>query len=252
MPNRRSHPIVSLIITLFFCTLFIGLGCWQLQRASEQQQHTRILEQGARQGVLPIDAVIHLAKLDDYPVQATGHFDNAHSILLDNRIYQDQAGYDVITPFQTETGLWLLVNRGWLPRGPDRTHLPSIPSISGNVEVTGRTHLPEHNIFLPEPHAQKAPLWPLRLAEVDVAMISHQLDHKFLPVTLRLDKLEPTQQNADLPQDWQRPIRFTPARHRFYALQWFAFAGIAFGLYFTLTLRGRNAQDKTQETSTPP
>ncbi|MGN2261427.1 SURF1 family cytochrome oxidase biogenesis protein, partial [Pseudomonas aeruginosa] len=44
-----------------------------------------------------------------------GRFDERHTLLLDNRLRNGQAGVEVLQPFYDQaSGLWLLVNRGWV------------------------------------------------------------------------------------------------------------------------------------------
>lgn len=238
--HNTSHPLVSLALTLFFCALFVALGYWQLQRAASQETHAAILLERAHQGALSVVQLARLTNMDDMPLRARGHFDNAHSLLLDNRVLNGRAGYELLTPFITDTGTALLVNRGWLPRGANRNILPTIPPISGEVQVSGLTHKPGHNIFLPLPDKTAPAHWPVLLTELDTTIISQWLGQPLLPVVLRLD---PTIHfNAPpLPRHWQAPVRLTPARHRAYAVQWFLFAAIALGIYLTLTWRRRKA-----------
>ena len=236
----RFHPAVRLGLTLFFCALFVTLGGWQLQRAATQEAHTAILLERAHQGALSVEQLAQLDKMDDFPLHATGHFDNPHSLLLDNRVLDGRAGYELLTPFITDTGTALLVNRGWLPRGADRDILPAITPIDGDVTVSGITHLPKHNLFLPAPDKSAPSHWPVRLVELDTDSIGQWLGQPLLPVVLRLDP-DIHFDAPPLPRHWQAPVRLTPARHRAYAVQWFLFAGIALGIYLTLTWRRRAA-----------
>ncbi len=64
-------------------------------------------------------------------VHLYGQFDSAHSLLLDNRQRNGKVGIELLQPFQDRaSGLWLLVNRGWLS-WPDRRVTPqfSTPSM---------------------------------------------------------------------------------------------------------------------------
>lgn len=236
----RPHPLVSLALTLLFCTLFVALGYWQLQRAATQEARTATLTERAHQGALSVAQLAKLDSMDDMPLRARGRFDNAHSLLLDNRVLDGRAGYELLTPFITDTGAALLVNRGWLPRGPDRNILPVIAPINGEVQVSGLTHKPGHNIFLPTPDKTVPARWPVLLTELDTAIIGQWLGQPLLPVVLRLDPAIHFDA-PPLPRHWQAPVRLTPARHRAYAVQWFLFAAIALGIYLTLAWRRRHA-----------
>jgi cytochrome oxidase assembly protein ShyY1 len=62
-------------------------------------------------------------------VRLHGQFDAAHSLLLDNRQRDGKVGVELLQPFQDQAaGLWLLVNRGWLP-WPDRRTPPQFTTL---------------------------------------------------------------------------------------------------------------------------
>lgn len=236
----RHHPLVRLLLTFVFCSLFVALGYWQLQRAAQAEAHQRILQERTHAGYLSVAQLTQLAQPDNFPLAASGHFDNAHSLLLDNRLLDGVAGYELITPFISNTGEVLLVNRGWLPRGATRSQLPAIPPVSGEVHVSGTTHLPTPNRFLPTATTSAPTHWPVRVAQIDPQLIGHWLKQPLLPVVLRLDADIHFAQPA-LPRHWQVSASFTPARHRAYAVQWFLFAAIALGIYLTLSWRRRRS-----------
>src|SRR5690554_2840703 len=138
--TERFHWQLNGKIVLFvvvFLPLTIGLGFWQLSRGEQKQALMDEFER--RQAAAPV-AVDSLREDDRQYVRvaARGSFDNDRSILLDNRIRQGRAGYEVVTPFEaTPSGTWLLVNRGWIAAGPTRDQLPAIPSVGGEVAISG-------------------------------------------------------------------------------------------------------------------
>lgn len=235
--TQRRYSILLFFITLFFSSLFVALGIWQLQRAQQEAKHRQVFQTRANQGYLSATDLAGLDSPGNFPVKVSGHFDNAHSLLIDNRMRQGHAGYDVITPFTTIHGHTLLVNRGWLARGKNRKQLPVIPIIQGKLTLWGRSHLPEKNPFMPAPQASAQPHWPQRLLEIHLPLLEAQLQQPLLPVTLQLQHAKPASALTPLPHDWQQPRRMTPARHRGYAYQWFAFALIALGIYAVRRLR---------------
>ena len=73
-----------------------------------------------------------------------GTFDPARQVLIDNRLYREQAGYHVITPLRLEgSNMHVLVNRGWLPAAADHRILPDAAVPNGSVELTGIAVVPE-------------------------------------------------------------------------------------------------------------
>ncbi len=73
----------------------------------------------------------------------SGKFDNEQQFLLDNRIYQDRVGYEVITPVKV-AGLKkrVLVDRGWIESPPTRQILPVITSVFGSQIINGIIRIP--------------------------------------------------------------------------------------------------------------
>jgi cytochrome oxidase assembly protein ShyY1 len=55
------------------------------------------------------------AERDFRPVNAVGQYDPAHQILWRNRSYAGRTGFQILTPFQSDDGIVVLVNRGWVP-----------------------------------------------------------------------------------------------------------------------------------------
>ena len=103
------------LLVFFLLPLLVGLGVWQLTRYQDKKNLEQVYEN--RRQLPPVS----LALLDTYedplylPVEVTGTFDSARYFLLDNQVWQGQAGYELIMPFRTTEGRWLLVNRGWIP-----------------------------------------------------------------------------------------------------------------------------------------
>jgi surfeit locus 1 family protein len=96
------------------CAAAIALGNWQARRADEK----RAL--GAAQ----------------QRVEARGTFLPEHTVLLDNKVRHQRAGYEVVTPLRTADGP-VLVLRGWIAAGPSREALPAVRTPSGEVRIEG-------------------------------------------------------------------------------------------------------------------
>jgi surfeit locus 1 family protein len=95
------------------CAAAIALGNWQARRADEK----RVL------GNLP-------------RVEARGVFLPEHTVLLDNKVRHQRAGYEVVTPLRTGEGT-VLVLRGWIAAGPSREALPVVRTPAGEVRIEG-------------------------------------------------------------------------------------------------------------------
>ena len=248
MPHSpRRAPWIALLATLIAAGICLRLAFWQLERAEEKRQW--LTEQSERATLPPADLPSLQAADDPMHRRASlsGQFDNAHNLLLDNRTLNGVAGYHLLTPFETRKGRWVLVNRGWLPRGNDRSRLPEIAPITGNQTVTGTVYRPSRDAFvlkdMPLPDNQ----WPLRVQKVDFDAIGEQLGVELAPFEIRVTPELALGSNTPLPRHWQDVTVMGPERHKAYALQWFALALAALLIYVAAALRNWRKARKTRE-----
>ena len=101
-------------------TELLALGGWQLQRADEKSALLASQEARRQAPAQPIGELERSADPAFQRVLLRGYFDAEHSLLLDNRTRDGRVGVELLQPFYDQpSGLWLLLNRGWLP-WPDR------------------------------------------------------------------------------------------------------------------------------------
>lgn len=240
MPTRRFHlHPAGLLITLAALALCLNLGFWQLDRAEEKTTLLASMESRGQLAPVPLDELLAMVDPAHFPVHLEGHFDNRHPILLDNRMVEGIAGYHLLSPFQTRDGHWLLVNRGWLPRGRDRAQLPAIADISGPVTVTGHSYMYSDKTFtLAEDDLQEA-RWPLRLQKIEMQTIGQLLGVELAPFEIRVAPGARVETGEQLPRPWQAPEASVlgPERHRAYAVQWFSLAAAAVLIFIAASYR---------------
>jgi surfeit locus 1 family protein len=239
--TRHTRWLVFTLAVMVTAAL-AGLGLWQLDRAGQKETMVERMNQRTE---APARAVARLAQLDDpahYPVEDRGHFDNTRSVLIDNRIRDGRAGYHLLTLFHTRSGARVLVNRGWLPRGPDRQTLPEIPEVKGEVRIRGHAHVHrEKNLVLREDRLDQQD-WPLRVQRVDRAALQQRLGVELAPFIVRLAPETGPERGAQLPREWPER-QMGPQRHYAYAVQWFAMAALAPVLFW---LAGRRRPDQQE------
>jgi surfeit locus 1 family protein len=226
-----------MFLTVAVLICFLKLGFWQLDRAKEKTFLKERFEAGLQTAPLSLDALPgHLPNSLYLPVTATGYYDNAHSILLDNKIHNHQVGYEVITPLQIAgKKRRILVNRGWVPAPQQRRILPDIPHISGKQNVTGLVYLPPEKPFtLEKKGATTTVAWPYRVQVLDIPHIEQTLHMPLYPFVVQLD----AQEDHGFVRDWQ-PVNLSPDKHLGYAAQWFTFAGVLIIIFVALNLKRR-------------
>ncbi|MFH8219164.1 SURF1 family protein [Streptomyces sp. NPDC018057] len=136
------------ILTLFAIALIptmAWLGFWQLHRHDHRQALNQVIEASLAAPPVPVESLTsvggEVAHDDIYRrVTAEGRFDTAHELVVRRRTNaDDRIGYHVLTPFVTNDGKVLLVNRGWVPSPTSQSAFPKIPAPpSGDLTVTGR------------------------------------------------------------------------------------------------------------------
>ena len=101
------------LVTLVLFGFLLALGFWQLDRA-EQKREIVNQYRGDKNGVvIRLNAGMRSAgDLEYQRASSVGHYDSAHQLLLDNRVHEGQAGYQVLTPFiLRNSDVAVLVNR---------------------------------------------------------------------------------------------------------------------------------------------
>jgi surfeit locus 1 family protein len=231
------RPFTTLL-TIVLIALLISLGRWQLRRADEK----RLLFDSFAAGTdvtRPID--LGTPRLPRYQhIEASGHYDQARQILIDNMINADRAGYFVITPFALTGGGWVLVNRGWVPLGASRAVRPTIPVTSDTRRLRGRAdNLPSPGIQMGT-RATLAPPYPVVAAFPNHAELARLLGESSWTKAADLVLLDPAEPDGYV-RSWAPP-GFPPMRHIGYAVQWFALALTLLVIYVVTNLR-RDAEE---------
>jgi surfeit locus 1 family protein len=225
----RLEP--SLAPTLVLTALglgFLALAQWQWTRAAEKQQLQDLFATPTTLAGLP-DQPEPLSK-----TRINGHYLAGRHVLVDNRVLNGQAGVHVLTPFKTEEGQKLLVNRGWLA-WPGRAVLPQVPETAGSASLSGhleRVRQPGLTVGAPEQLASDR--WPQVVTYPDMPMLDAAFDESFYPLVLYL---APGSDGALSGLDWN-PFPMPAVRHRGYAVTWLALALACVGGWLALSLQG--------------
>ncbi|MHC6223238.1 SURF1 family protein [Pseudomonas sp. X10] len=216
MKPFRPGLVPSLVVLLLLPGL-IALGCWQLGRAEQKRDLLTVYAERRAEAPLAGGQLGHLRDPAYRRVQLYGHFDDAHSLLLDNRLRDGQAGVELLQPFHDQgSGLWLLVNRGWLP-WPDRRVPVRFDTPSQLLALSAWVYVAPGSTF----QLQADPAggnWPHLLTAIDASQLWRQLGREGFAHELRL---EPGPASFRL--DWP-VVAMGPEKHLGYAVQWFALA----------------------------
>ncbi|MGH8354113.1 MAG: SURF1 family protein [Pseudomonas sp.] len=241
--NAFRPGLAPTLVVLALLPVLLGLGCWQLSRG--EAKRVLLASYEARRSAAPI-ALVELERSADPAyrrVSLRGHFDERHSLLLDNRTRAGQAGVELLQPFYDQaSGLWLLVNRGWLP-WPDRRIPPSFATPDAALSLKAWVYLPPGESFQLQADPPSSAC-PRLVTRVEPGALWQQLGRGGWPHELRL---EPGP--AAFQSDWP-VVAMGPEKHLGYAVQWFALAAALLGLYLYRGLR--LAREKNHESNPRP
>ena len=242
-PKLRAVPALAAVVVF---GIAFAAGQWQTGRAAEkaviEARHAAAFDAPA--AALPADAATaDPVSLDGRRVALRGVFLNDKTIYLDNQVQNRVAGYHVLTPFKTDAGATMLVNRGWVRLGASRDRLPSIPAVTGVIGIEGRIALAPKHIYEIKPEAHTAV--PANSANPSGASLvwqnllipamARQAGISLPPYVLR----QSTDTGDGLTRVSDTPAAqpgMTAAKHRGYAFQWYALAALTAFLFLFFTL----------------
>lgn len=228
-PYRFAPRVVPTLAAFLVFALTTSLGNWQTRRGEEKLALQQRLDAYAaappmeirQQRQQPADVV-------DHRVRARGRFLAERTIFIDNRVYRGAPGYQVVTPLRIDGGaMHVLVNRGWVAAGTDRSRLPAVSTPPGEITIEGIAVIPVSRPYELAPDATSGPLRqnlvPERIeAETGMAMQAFVV-------------LQTTDGEDGLVRDWPKPDAGVNT-HRAYALQWYVLAFLALALWLGLNL----------------
>ena len=219
-----------LLAALCAALLTARLGVWQLDRAAQKEALRAAILQ--RSALPPLEAAqLARSAAEAAPqihrhITVAGRWLHRFTVFLDNRQMAGRPGFFVITPLQLPTGDCVLVQRGWVARDPsDRTHLPTLAAMEGEVRLAARIAPPPSRLF--EFGADEA--GPIR-QNLDPDAYSREIGIAVRPLSLLQLEPEDSASPDGLLRDWPLPAQDIQ-KHHGYAFQWFAMSLLIAGLY---------------------
>ena len=228
-----KNSVIKTIKLLFFLSMIIIcvlLGLWQIDRGIQKEQLYEEFK-----GTLSKDSVL-LKTLPKNPRSFTnmhlnGEFLTDKQFLLDNKIHNKIAGYEVITPFKVDNKI-VLVNRGWV-NSNNRQSIPEVLIQNKTTSIYGYSYYYKKLYELDEDNYVNK--WPLIIQNIEIDKASKLLGYNIEPYVIIMNKKHNS--SYVLQTIFKENMQL---KHYMYAGQWFLFAIIGFIFMIILSRKEKN------------
>jgi len=231
--------IPTLIFAITFCG-FIVLGFWQIDRADQKNVLNSNYTDRQQEAIIVLDknnVIDEKSSLLWRKVEFEGSFINKQNIILDNQIFNQIAGFNIITPFKIKgSDSLVLINRGWHPNLKNREMLPIINEISGERILQGHiASFPVSGIKLGKNNIETLNSQIFRFQRLDAAELNYFFSAKIMPYMIYLDPII----DKELYENFKLPAPDSQKNYG-YAFQWFAFAITLLIIFIRLSMKRKS------------
>jgi surfeit locus 1 family protein len=215
--RARLLLLASFGIVALVC---LRLGFWQLDRLSQRRAANQLALSARAAPVVSLETGSMVQRgLEGRRVRAVGHYDHTYDVVLRAKAYRGSPGVEIVSPLVLEGGRHaVLVNRGFMPTPDAVTVQTDSVREFGKVQVEGTALLIGSGNGNPLERDRRT-TW----ARLDLEALGARMPYQLTPVYIR--------QSPDpvLPRFPRRlePTPIDDGPHLNYAIQWFAFAGMA-------------------------
>ena len=231
-----SNKVMKLLFFFSIISVCIYLGLWQIERGNQ-----KITIYNEYKKNLSKDPVV-LKQLNNKftefaKVRVFGEFILDKQLLLDNRIFNRKAGYEVLTPYKVGNKM-VLVNRGWVENRFESV-IPDISIKKPNNYIDGYIFYQKSLLQLDKDTYSKK--WPKIIQNIEFDKISILLNSKLEPYILVM--------NEDQDNTYIINTKFkknAELKHFMYAGQWFLFSAVAFAFMIILLRKNRTNNEKKE------
>ncbi len=230
-PFVFAPRLVPTLAAVAFVALTVWLGRWQLHRAEEKEGRQAVYEARMREPALRLaPGMRDPAALLFRRVRASGRWIPEGQVYVDNRVHEGRAGFEVVTPLRLAGSREaVLVDRGWVPRGPRYPRAPAVPVPPGDVAVAGIATLPPKRFLELSSETVEGNV----IQNLSIARYARRTGLAVLPVVVLADAPAPGLVRVPEAPD------AGASKHREYEVTWFSMALTAAALWVGLNVRRR-------------
>ncbi len=141
-----------LAMAILFAAICAGLSKWQVDRTNEARAENELVDRNFNATPRPLDEVLptlrsYHPKQEWTQVTMSGTYLLKDQLLVRNRPFNGQPGFEVLDPLLLDDGRVFVVDRGYLPTGQRQDTPDSIPEpASERVSVVVRLQASEPNL----------------------------------------------------------------------------------------------------------
>lgn len=219
----RLWPTLGTIPILIALLL---LGQWQVERLNWKLGLIEQIELRATKEAVSLPAdYSNLTILEYVNVSVTGVFNNFQEMTHYSVGPNGEAGYDLYTPFVTDKGRIIIVNRGWVMENMKNKDIRPDTIIEGVVTIEGLLRKPSEKLWYGPNNEPENNIWFYGDIE---GMAKAQEISEVYPMFLYASKVDG---DNGFPVAGRTELNIIN-NHLDYALTWFGLAIVLVGIYF--------------------
>lgn len=220
--SRRWLGYLAFVVVFAIACVF--LAEWQFARRTEAVAASNKIVVNYDSAPVPLESA--LSDLDSFspsqewkPVTLEGRYLAEAQLLVRTRALQGNPGFEVLVPFELESGKVFIIDRGWVPIGTEQDTPDSVPSPpAGTVTVVARLKPGEARV-----PGRSAPEGQIATIELDDIAAMLERPSYTAAYGLMVSENPPP---AERPQALPKPA-IDEGPHFSYAFQWIVFGLLA-------------------------
>ena len=218
MGRSRRRRVVIVAIASVVATACIALGVWQMERLADRRALNAEIRAGRSAPPTRVRTAEDIGALSAFrPVVVEGTYDIEGEVLLYGRSLDGEPGHHVVTPLALDDGSGVLVVRGWVPFRIESAPVPEAAPPVRDVVVEGW-------LIAAERRGRSTPDSDGIVRTLDFSGIGERLPFELAPLAIQLRDQDPPPSRLPVPVP---AAELSEGPHLSYAIQWFAFAGVA-------------------------
>lgn len=223
----RPYPGLTIACAVLLAVL-CWLGTWQLNRLQWKLNLIAAVNSHMAASPTTLDRILGMSAEDAQyrRVALSGRFDHTREAYIFTTAAEGVAVYHVLTPFTTDDGKVVMVDRGAVPGDRLDPKSRAAGNVEGPTHVTGVWRVPDPpGLFTPRPNPGKR-IWYAR--DLKAIAAADRL-HLSAPAVIEADA---TPNPGGLPRGGQTVVSFRN-QHLSYAVTWYGLAVVLLGVWFS-------------------